>query len=263
MSTEPMNNKTAEAEIKKEINIAFVVFENTKKPLNLIIDDLTAKICTSLNYSPPAPRKVFLKEGLPKKDNMNIVVWDNYGGEQSREIASFKDGVFYYDYYNDKKREAKNIIAWLDESPLPEGKDESVVRIIHNGQKWYWCKCESCGWENSSEYADGGTPIADTGDHSDPICPVCGSNKIEGESKFFTDERYTKTVVEIPFDEFIHPYKKAIERLNDLESEKCFPPQTKTARQIAEEIKNLFSNWEHFTESELTNAVKTMVKFIQ
>lgn len=115
----------------------------------------------------------------------------------------------------------QQLYAW----PLPaqqvqgEGKQKSSVVIIHKGERWYWCKCESCGWENSSEYAEGGHPIGDTGDYSDPMCPVCGSLKLEAESKYVQEESYEKQIVEIPFDDFIRPYQKQIEKLQRLESE--------------------------------------------
>lgn len=43
---------------------------------------------------------------------------------------------------------------------------------------WYDADCESCGWSGSSEYCGGGHAIADTGDYSDPTCPICGSDQI-------------------------------------------------------------------------------------
>lgn len=126
-----------------------------------------------------------------------------------------------------KSHQGKNDSFYPKTLPLPQSvKDEdgegeeSVVRIVHNGKKRYWCKCEDCGWENSSEYAAGGSPIADTGDYSDAMCPVCGSLKIDGESKYFKDEDYTKCIVEIPFDEFIAPYNKIIDKANRLEADK-------------------------------------------
>jgi len=38
---------------------------------------------------------------------------------------------------------------------------------------YYTCECE-CGWWGSSKLLDGGGAIADTGDHFDCTCPVCG-----------------------------------------------------------------------------------------
>lgn len=39
----------------------------------------------------------------------------------------------------------------------------------------YPVKCD-CGWRGLSEDCAGGGAIADTGDYSDPLCPVCIEN---------------------------------------------------------------------------------------
>lgn len=115
---------------------------------------------------------------------------------------------------------AKQIISAAPVETLPKG--ESIVKILHDGTKWYWCRCESCGWDNSSKYAGGGTAIADTGDYTDPCCPVCGSLKLDGDFKYFKeeDEGYKNTVVEIPLADFLAPYEKMIEKANRLEADK-------------------------------------------
>lgn len=39
----------------------------------------------------------------------------------------------------------------------------------------YWlCRCPTCKWRGHSGEADGGDPMADTGDFNDVVCPVCG-----------------------------------------------------------------------------------------
>lgn len=51
-------------------------------------------------------------------------------------------------------------------------------KLPESEQKWYDAECESCGWFGSSQYCGGGYAIADTGDYSDPTCPVCSAEKI-------------------------------------------------------------------------------------
>lgn len=46
-------------------------------------------------------------------------------------------------------------------------------------QKWFDAICNTCGWEGSSEYLQGCHAIGDTGDYTDPLCPVCGSNQVD------------------------------------------------------------------------------------
>jgi hypothetical protein len=88
---------------------------------------------------------------------------------------------------------------------------EYVLRIIDTN-KWYWCKCESCGWEDSSQYALGGGPIADTGDFDDPRCPVCYDNDLNGEPVCDVEEYKGVVQVKIPLNVFLAPYQKAAEK---------------------------------------------------
>jgi hypothetical protein len=44
-----------------------------------------------------------------------------------------------------------------------------------NEERYYTAECDNCGWWGSSKYLDGGGAIADTGDHFDCYCPVCGN----------------------------------------------------------------------------------------
>ncbi len=39
---------------------------------------------------------------------------------------------------------------------------------------WFDAECGACGWFGSSQYLQGGSQIADTGDYGDCYCPVCG-----------------------------------------------------------------------------------------
>lgn len=87
-----------------------------------------------------------------------------------------------------------------------------VVRSI-NTNIWYWCKCEQCGWEDSSEYCDGGHAIADTGDYTDPLCPVCGSKDIDGEPTVEVPDDYGMHLIKIPLSTFLRPYQNAIKNL--------------------------------------------------
>jgi len=63
---------------------------------------------------------------------------------------------------------------------LPEGRKATKT----NGESfiashYYMCECLSCGWIGSSEFLEGGGPIADTGDYSDSYCPKCENGRIE------------------------------------------------------------------------------------
>lgn len=44
---------------------------------------------------------------------------------------------------------------------------------------YYTAECSECGWWGSSKLLDGGGAIADTGDHFDCTCPVCGNSDID------------------------------------------------------------------------------------
>jgi hypothetical protein len=91
---------------------------------------------------------------------------------------------------------------------------EDKVIILKRGTH-YWCKCESCGWEDTSMHVDGGHQIADTGDYGDIYCPICGCSELEGESKYITEETYEDQLIEIPLRELLTPYLDAIRKLRD------------------------------------------------
>lgn len=57
------------------------------------------------------------------------------------------------------------------------------IRILPDDEKkWYPAECDDCGWIGSSELMAGGGAIADTGDFTDPRCPVCMSTNV-GETE--------------------------------------------------------------------------------
>ena len=43
------------------------------------------------------------------------------------------------------------------------------------------CRCKKCGWIGSGEEAEGGQPIADTGDFGDITCPICVEDGYYGQ----------------------------------------------------------------------------------
>jgi len=47
-----------------------------------------------------------------------------------------------------------------------------IARFLHSEKYWIG-KCSKCGWVGSTQFAHGGDPIADTGDYSDAVCPMC------------------------------------------------------------------------------------------
>lgn len=105
------------------------------------------------------------------------------------------------------------------------GKSEAgfLVREF-NSDKYYWCKCENCGWEDSSQYCEGGGAMADTGDFCDPMCPICFSNKIEGKSALDVPDSYDGIYkIKIPVGLIIEPYKKTLESLRKEIDDLRFP----------------------------------------
>jgi len=107
---------------------------------------------------------------------------------------------------------------YYGQHPVPE--TEYVLRKFDTN-KYYWCKCENCGWEDSSEYAAGGHSIGDTGDYSEVVCPICCSDKIEGETDTVLPEEYDGVhFIKIPLNTFLAPYQKAAKRAFELEDEK-------------------------------------------
>jgi len=99
--------------------------------------------------------------------------------------------------------------------PVDVETDPYFIRQF-DSNKYYWCKCENCGWEDSSEFTEGCHAIADTGDHSDPVCPICGCNKLEGDSAVDPDKQYEGIVeVKIPVALILSAHKKTIDHLNE------------------------------------------------
>lgn len=54
-----------------------------------------------------------------------------------------------------------------------ENFDNYYKKLPETETKYYNAECEKCGWYASSQYCNGGGAIADTGDYSDPTCPIC------------------------------------------------------------------------------------------
>jgi hypothetical protein len=51
---------------------------------------------------------------------------------------------------------------------------ENYFQVVSDNEvKYYDAECGNCGWWGSSQWLQGGGAIADTGDHSDVVCPVC------------------------------------------------------------------------------------------
>lgn len=57
-------------------------------------------------------------------------------------------------------------------------KNEYVIEVSEKN-KYYPGECETCGWIGSSELLLGGCAIADTGDYTDSLCPICLSAKVD------------------------------------------------------------------------------------
>lgn len=52
-----------------------------------------------------------------------------------------------------------------------EAHDSFTINVT---DRYYPVLCQTCGWVGSSSELEGGGAIADTGDHFDCYCPVCG-----------------------------------------------------------------------------------------
>jgi len=127
--------------------------------------------------------------------------------------------IWYGDHT--KKESGRDLLLRLQSEFSPHVKpvdvetDPYFIRQF-DSDKYYWCKCENCGWEDSSEFTEGCHAIADTGDHSDPVCPICGCNKLEGDSAIDPDKQYEGIVeVEIPVALILSAHKKTIDQLNE------------------------------------------------
>jgi len=125
-------------------------------------------------------------------------------------------------FYNERNREHTTIATQEHYHTIPapvkpvEGETDQYFIRQFDSNKYYWCKCENCGWEDSSEFTEGCHAIADTGDHSDPVCPICGCNKLEGDSDIDPDKQYEGIVeVKIPYSIVLSAYKKTIDQLNE------------------------------------------------
>lgn len=70
-----------------------------------------------------------------------------------------------------KMQLANTIIAWLKLNPMPHKPCEDTA-------KYYEVICDKCSWSGCSKDCGGGGQIADTGDYSDPTCPICFSNQL-------------------------------------------------------------------------------------
>jgi hypothetical protein len=108
-----------------------------------------------------------------------------------------------------------SLLQYAKESHTASIEGSSLTREF-NSDKYYWCKCEGCGWEDSSEFTEGCHPIGDSGDYTDPVCPVCGCNKLEGEPIFDTPQYEGVIKIKLPLDMILDPYKKTIKNREDI-----------------------------------------------
>jgi len=50
----------------------------------------------------------------------------------------------------------------------------SISRLAPaSGSRFFAVRCPKCGWRGMSNETEGGNPIADTGDFTEIVCPVC------------------------------------------------------------------------------------------
>lgn len=129
------------------------------------------------------------------------------------------------------------------ELPATEKTDSQLIPMVIDTTKYYWCKCEHCGWENSSEFCEGCHPIADTGDHTDPVCPVCGSSDIEGDPTIDIPAYEKEHKFLMPLDLLLDPYKKTVKMLSEKLFDAKFPQSPDSDSQLIEEILKYRGRW--------------------
>ncbi len=120
------------------------------------------------------------------------------------------------------KQQAEAVVSDHNQSlsrAIPTG--DFITRIMDT-DKSYWCKCENCGWEDSSQFCEGGDAIGDTGDYSDPVCPICFSSNIEGDSTLDVPSYEGIVIVKIPLDIYMAPYKKLLKQAMDAEDKRSW-----------------------------------------
>lgn len=69
--------------------------------------------------------------------------------------------------------------GWLQFHNFKVRASENPGWAVYERKYWfddptyYPVRCPVCKWEGMSDQSEGGTAIADTGDHSDIVCPEC------------------------------------------------------------------------------------------
>lgn len=133
----------------------------------------------------------------------------------------------------------KNQLTSKDKE-LSELREGGFIIRNFNSDKNYWCRCDSCGWEDSSEFAEGGHQIADTGDYSDPVCPICHSSEINGDAVLSEHEDYSGIhEVKIPIDFITKPYKTYVKILEQALDNYKFGQQSLEISELQSENKRL------------------------
>lgn len=115
-------------------------------------------------------------------------------------------------------------------------KNTNQVITIQSTGNYYPVVCGNCGWFGSSNQCEGGGQIADTGDYSDILCPICFSDNVEECEK------------EIDFEFLKHCHELAINTLQ-IRSQRLYELEEKNFIKEAEEkMKNLIEYKEEFQE---------------
>lgn len=100
--------------------------------------------------------------------------------ESDYQAAETLEGILYDLQLGNKQKQKPNfsrlaeLVARMREnlkiaplSFLPLSKEDKQ-------DNYFVAECDGCGWWGSSKLMTGGGAIADTGDHFDCTCPVCG-----------------------------------------------------------------------------------------
>jgi len=142
----------------------------------------------------------------------------------------------------------EGLIVTEHEFVSTKAEDKGEVIKIECTNNFYPASCDSCGWFGSSELLEGCHQIADTGDYSDPLCPVCFSNKVE-ECESSIDFQELKSY----YDLAINKLKLSVKAIEEYSLEKYFndaPQPTNSLDELERWVKeesedsNFIPNWE-------------------
>ncbi len=98
------------------------------------------------------------------------------------KIAEDLEGLLYRMALDDPdKAIMAETVARMRENLKKAPRSYQPLNDEEKENNYFLAECDNCGWWGSSGLLDGGGAIADTGDHFDCTCPVCG--KVDPDEK--------------------------------------------------------------------------------